>query len=382
EAPGAWAFRRLGLPPDAGAAAVDRAVAAARQQAGAGEERAELRALGKMLRDPFYARAFLALGSRAEVERAGWFDDGGPAAGDDDDPRREADWPVTPLDKLLRALASEDGPNGAGDPGGAGTAAAGDPGGRAGLPADASAPAPLAVLVTTGSFCPVHRGHLAMMERAREALAARGRRVLAGWLSVSHDEYVLAKCGPDAPPATHRLALCEAAVRESDWLMVDPWEALHCRRALNFTDVLARLEGLLARQVKTFRPIEVWYAFGGDNARFALSFVGRGRGVCVPRPGAEAREREAREHPLVRDNPRVVFAPPIDDRAAAEASSTGARAGRLEAVPGGVRRHLDAWRQGPRGGARLFVRDEGAWPVEPWLPGRDAGAVAAALARF
>jgi NAD+ synthetase len=354
EAPGAWAFRELGLPAPAPAREVDRATADALARAASAGERAELRARGKIVRDPFYARAFLALGSREAVEHAGWFDDGGPAAGDDDDPRRDRRWPVTPLDKIARRLE-----------------ALGD------------RPGPLAVLVSTGSFCPVHRGHVEMMERAREAVEASGRHVLGGWLSVSHDDYVLAKC-PGAPPAAHRLALCEAALRESDWLSVDPWEALYCRRALNFTDVLARLEGVLATQVRSFRPIEIVYVFGGDNARFALTFVGRGHGVCVPRPGSEAQVREAREHPLVRSNPRVLFAPAIDDATAAAASSTSVRAGAgHDALPDLVRRRWRDWQGAPRRvGARVIVRDEGLWPVEPWLRGRDRGALEAALLRF
>src|SRR5437763_7703456 len=62
-----------------------------------------------------------------------------------------------------------------------------------------------AVLLTTGGFCPVHAGHLMMMERARAAAEGAGWDVLGGYLSPGHDAYVGLKAGPAAIPASVRL---------------------------------------------------------------------------------------------------------------------------------------------------------------------------------
>ena len=51
-------------------------------------------------------------------------------------------------------------------------------------------PAPTAVLLMTGALNPVHNGHLASLEFARQACEAQGVVVLAGFLSPSHDSYV------------------------------------------------------------------------------------------------------------------------------------------------------------------------------------------------
>jgi len=105
------------------------------------------------------------------------------------------------------------------------------------------------VLLATGGFCPVHAGHVEMMDRAREAAERAGFDVVGGYLSPGHDAYLRMKCGPLAIAAQVRLRLCADAVAHSDWLSVDPWEAMHRRVAVNFTDVTARLEAYLRAHV-------------------------------------------------------------------------------------------------------------------------------------
>ena len=45
------------------------------------------------------------------------------------------------------------------------------------------------------------------------------------------------------------LRLCAEAVAGSDWLSVDPWESMHRRVSVNFTDVAARLRAYLRAHV-------------------------------------------------------------------------------------------------------------------------------------
>jgi len=331
-----------------------------------------LRTSWKIFRDPFYGRVHLSLGSLRSTEEAGFFDDGGNDTGDD--PRSDPRWSVTPLGMIHERLAAWQ---------------------RLRPPAlSASSPgSPLpwfAVLLSTGSFCPVHRGHLRMMELAKNELERRGAVVLGGYLSPSHDRYVQMKCGALNPGAAHRVRMCEEALAheveagEPAWLAVDPWEALHAPVALNFTEVIDRLERHLSVSIKTSSPLQVVYIFGGDNARFSLSFLHRGRSLCIPRPGQERRLAPYVEHPLLRGNARVMFAAP--DPAAIDASSSQIREGAGdELIPAGARGLWASWRAVPPASPRrlrLLVRDEGDWCLGPWLSGRDEGAVRGAREVF
>jgi len=199
----------------------------------------------KIRRDPFLAPLARRHGEGAAFE-AGFFLDEDV----DDAPLDDVDWLCTPLP--TRAIGGE-------------------------RPA---------VLLATGGFCPVHDGHVAMMEGARRAARVAGYDVVAGYLSPGHDDYLRMKCGPAAMPASERIQRCVAAVAPGGWLLVDPWEALHRRVSVNFTDVTARLQAYLRAHVDA--RMEVLYVAGGDNARFALAFSERGRCIVVSRPGAEA----------------------------------------------------------------------------------------------
>jgi hypothetical protein len=166
-------------------------------------------------------------------------------------------------------------------------------------------------LLSTGGFCPVHDGHIAMMERARLAAEQAGFEVLGGYLSPGHDAYLRMKCGKAALPAYERLRLCAAAVAGSDWLSVDPWEAMHRRVAVNYTDVTARLSAYLRTHVDP--RIEVLYVCGADNARFGLAFSDRGGCIVVGRKGAEAEFETWRAKLAGVSN--VLWAPSVHDAA-------------------------------------------------------------------
>jgi NAD+ synthetase len=311
----------------------------------------------KAARDPIYGPLWQRFRDAKVLEEAGFFDDGAPLHADDDargagGARGAPSWLVTPLHKLA--------PPGDDD-------------------------APLAVLVCTGGFCPVHRGHEEMMEEAKRALTARGVRVLGGYLAPDHDQYVRLKVGDDAPSSEHRLHLCERAVADSDWLMIDPWPAMHAERSLNFSTVITRLERYLSAHVRCARPVRVYYVFGGDNARFSLALAHSGTaGVCVNRSGHEQTLARYRDDPRVREARGardVVFAAGARTTVVA---SRDVRAGDDAALAAPVRDVWRAWRAEKTAVSRalVYVRDEGAWSTAPWREGRDATALAAAWARF
>jgi nicotinic acid mononucleotide adenylyltransferase len=270
----------------------------------------------KIARDRYYRGLYQRFG-QAFIDEAGFFHDTSTTDAGLDDLR----WLSTPTTHLHRNLDA--------------------------------APSRPAVLVCTGAFCPVHTGHLELMESARTAVEAAGYRVVGGYLSPGHDEYLRLKLGDAALSPSHRLALCGRAVADSDWLMVDPWEALGCAVAVNFTDVVARLETYLQQHVRS--DITLFYVCGADNARFALTFVERGHCVVAGRAGSQAQLSTYREHPLVRDLDRIVWSPKPHT-----GSSTQARSGDASVVPAAIRDHLGDHRP-----SRLSLRLEGpevVWP--------------------
>ncbi|CAG5125615.1 unnamed protein product [Candidula unifasciata] len=77
------------------------------------------------------------------------------------------------------------------------------------------------VLLACGSYNPVTNMHLRMFEIARDALNKTGRyQVVSGIMSPVSDGYEK----KDLVPATHRCEMLKAALKSSDWLMMDTWE--------------------------------------------------------------------------------------------------------------------------------------------------------------
>ena len=138
------------------------------------------------------------------------------------------------------------------------------------------------VLLSTGGFDPIHDGHIYMMEFAKEALERKGYNVIGGYLSPSHETYVSTKPYYKIN-AYERIDMCQECVKESKWLMIDPWESIYVKTYINFTDVIQRLELYLKKNVNP--DIQVAYVFGADNSEFMYCFENKGIGICVEREG-------------------------------------------------------------------------------------------------
>ncbi|EER23701.1 hypothetical protein D8B26_001833 [Coccidioides posadasii str. Silveira] len=80
------------------------------------------------------------------------------------------------------------------------------------------------LLVACGSFSPITYLHLRMFEMAADYVKFSTKfELIGGYLSPVSDAY--RKAG--LASARHRIAMCQLAVDQtSNWLMVDPWEAL------------------------------------------------------------------------------------------------------------------------------------------------------------
>jgi hypothetical protein len=74
--------------------------------------------------------------------------------------------------------------------------------------------------VLGGAFNPVHTQHIALMRLVKEVVETEHNyAVSAGYLAVAPDGYVREKLKDQAMKAGHRLAMCNLAMQEQDWLV-------------------------------------------------------------------------------------------------------------------------------------------------------------------
>lgn len=252
------------------------------KQMGEPYSRGDLRVAWKIASDPYYWPTFKRYQSLQTVVKAGFFDDGQEPGVVQD--RADIQFLATPLEAIRRKVLQLE---------------------EEGRIHDK----PLTVALTTGCFAPVHPGHIAMMDNAKESLEAGGYEVVGGFLSPSHDDYVSSK-GEVARrlTASHRALLLNKALEDSDWLATDSWESRYAPTDINFTDTIVRLENYINAHINTPVPIKVAYVFGADNVQFARAFVEKGLCVCVPRPGHDSDFHTFLEKSGLKNNPNILVA--------------------------------------------------------------------------
>ena len=279
--------------------------------------------------DPFYASVVKRFGLEA-LHEAGFFDDGSPV-GHDMTEKVDDRFLTTPLGKIRNTMHHH------------------------GAPASCRR----AVLVASGAFCPIHTGHLHMMESAKRAAERRGWSVVGGFFAPDHDGYVSVKCGDEALSAAERVHLAQVATEDSTWLAVDPWAALYLDRAVNFTDIVRRVARYLRFHLS--QEIEVMFVCGGDNHGFSKAFLDHGHLIVVPRVGTRFPD-ELQAQASVSE--RILIA---GDHLANHIASRSVRRGQWDDLPPRV---LFEFRKCVErktvGSVRILVRDEEEWSVAPW----------------
>lgn len=135
------------------------------------------------------------------------------------------------------------------------------------------------ILISTGSFSPLHQGHIEMLEEARRQAETRGYNVMGGYLSPSHDTYLRSKLGEDFISLPERLNKIEELIKDNSWIMLDKFEAF-LPAPCNFTSVLIRMEKFLSQFISDF---EIAYVYGSDNQSFGYAFSQEGMAFCVER---------------------------------------------------------------------------------------------------
>ena len=288
------------------------------------------RSIAKAQLDPSYASVVSRFGVAA-LHEAGFFDDGSPVGHDMAD-QVDVRFLTTPLAKIRNAIQRH---------------------GHAPL-------SRMAVLVTSGAFCPIHTGHLEMMASAKREAERRGWVVVGGFFAPDHDGYVVVKCGEQALSAADRVHLAQVATEESEWLAVDPWAALYLDRAVNYTDIVRRLSRYLRCHLN--QELDVLFVCGGDNHGFSKAFVDQGHLIVVPRVGATL-PTELYVHASASD--RIMIA---EKHLPNQIASRSVRQGQWDDLsPGLLREFRRCVRRETVRSVRILVRDEEEWSVVPWI---------------
>lgn len=144
------------------------------------------------------------------------------------------------------------------------------------------------VLVTTGSFAPIHSGHVDMMLAAQQQMENKGYTVLGGYFCPDHDAYITEKLGDEAMNIHERVKQIELLIRPYTHFTADPWMGLYCNADVNFTVVIDRLKKYIKQNLHwTFFnkniDIEIVFVCGEDRINFASTFMLKGRCVVVRR---------------------------------------------------------------------------------------------------
>ncbi len=111
------------------------------------------------------------------------------------------------------------------------------------------------VLLLNGSFNPIHINHVRMLELVRDFIGresgtASDWQVLGAYLNVTNDRNLCRKLEPkEFCPAKHRVAMARLSVKDSDWIMVDSWQAAQKDRNPGATVSKLHLKRVLSLQV-------------------------------------------------------------------------------------------------------------------------------------
>lgn len=171
-----------------------------------------------------------------------------------------------------------------------------------------------AIILSTGAMCPLHDGHIEMMELAKKAVEEKGYDVIGGYLSPDHDEYIFSKVKDKPLPIHHRIDIINKQIKDVDWISVDPFNGVFCKVAVNFTDIIYRLEMYIEKHLGVNVPI--FFVCGGDNAKFAGTFTNKGHCVVVRRPGGESIFETMKS--INFKNPNIIFAEGMNPNSSTE----------------------------------------------------------------
>lgn len=138
------------------------------------------------------------------------------------------------------------------------------------------------LLLTTGSFAPLHNGHINLLKESKKYLESIGKRVFASYISPSHDKYVSEQKLKNSDYNIYRrIEFINDCIKSEKDIYLDLWESFGVNEPVNFTTVIEHLK-LLYKNIYN-KNIDVYYVFGSDNQNFELTFKNIGKGICIER---------------------------------------------------------------------------------------------------
>lgn len=146
----------------------------------------------------------------------------------------------------------------------------------------------LAIVISTGSFSPMHDGHVDAMELAKKYVEDKlGYQVIQGVMSLSHDGYVSIKNNGAAKlHVGERTHLAYEKLKNKAWITIDRFEGEYVSVPINFSTVIERVRNYIIRHNKSVDlDLKVFYVFGADNASFSYAFINNDNynSICVQR---------------------------------------------------------------------------------------------------
>lgn len=149
---------------------------------------------------------------------------------------------------------------------------------------------PVAAVVLTGSFSPLHEGHIGMVLHAKRKLEALGYEVPQGILSFAHDNYVSFK----------NQGICKKYVSEriydgfnklyelelEDEIKIDQFAGQFVSDDLNFSTIIERTQKYMKKRYN--KEIHMFYLFGSDYPEFwnAFKYQSKIGAFCFERTSA------------------------------------------------------------------------------------------------
>jgi hypothetical protein len=110
------------------------------------------------------------------------------------------------------------------------------------------------VLVLTGSFYPIHNNHIRMLTVVRDFFendkAGEQYSVVGGYIMPTHGNSLKKKMGVIPLEPYKRVGMLQAAVEDSDWIMVDPYLVAQKSNS-GLTQAVIRLQKNLNEQFGT-----------------------------------------------------------------------------------------------------------------------------------
>lgn len=146
-----------------------------------------------------------------------------------------------------------------------------------------------ALVYMTGSFAPVHDGHFNSAILACDKLKNEGYNILGIVISPDHDKYVVDnKIKRNDLNIHKRISIINDKIKKLKCeypIICDIWNGYFNSTAINFTELTDFLaNGLINYGLDN---TELFFVCGGDNARFAKTFINKHGCVVIERPGYE-----------------------------------------------------------------------------------------------